>query len=383
MNILFLTAATGGGHVKASQALMEHMESRIPGCRTRLVDALKCINPAIDRLITGTYLQTIKKAPHIYGKLYDLSEKDEVYTDLVKSFNSILAPRLMKAFLEEMPDAVVCTHTMPLQMVSRLKRSGCLQIPLIGIVTDYTNHFFWKLEETDAFIVAHEFIKSDMVRMGIDKDRVFAYGIPVSRHFTDNYDCDAIIKGTNQKNRPVVLVMGGSLGLCNMESVFRSLLELEKDISIIVVTGQNSKLKKELEKLSQKSAKPVSILGYTDDISSLMDAASVIITKPGGITVSEALVKRLPIFIMDPIPGQEERNAEFLKTAGAALSLPNDRSLSKVLKKALDNPFLLQRMSAGAAKLARPNACEDITGLVSRLVLKECPFALQTGEHIL
>lgn len=382
MNILFLTASTGGGHAKASQALMEHMESSIPGCRTRLADALKYIDPAIDRLITGTYLQTIRRAPYIYGKLYDLSERDEVYTDLVKAFNRILAPRLMKIFLEEMPDAVVCTHTMPLQMVSRLKRTGCLQIPVIGIVTDYTNHYFWKLEEADAFIVAHECIRSDMAKMGIIRDRIYTYGIPVSREFTYGTGSCESIKCAPAEKRPVILLMGGSLGLCGMKSVFSSLLALDKEISIIAVTGHNKKLKKELESLSSKSAKPVSILGYANNISSLMDAASIIITKPGGVTVSEALVKRLPIFIMDPIPGQEERNAEFLKNAGAALSLPNDRSLPDFLTKVLENQFLLRRMSAAAEKLALPNACEDIAGLICRLVMKDRPLALKTGEYM-
>ncbi len=380
MNILFLTASTGGGHIKASQALMEYMESRIPGCRTRLVDALNYINPAIDRLITGTYLQTIRRAPYIYGKLYDLSEKGEMYTAFVKGFNSILAPRLMKLILEEMPDAVVCTHTMPLQMVSRLKSTYGLQIPLIGIVTDYTNHFFWKLEETDAFIVAHESIKSDMARMGIRRDRIYPYGIPVSKQFTGS--SSEAIKCKAPEEKPVILLMGGSLGLCNMKSVFVSLLELEKEIRIIAVTGHNKRLREELESLSSKSAKPATVLGYTHNISGLMDEASAIITKPGGVTISEALVKRLPIFIMDPIPGQEVRNAEFLKSAGAAISLQNDRSLPGILKKSLSNPFLLRSMSAGAAKLAMPNACEDIVRLICRLATNHSGYVLQTGEII-
>jgi processive 1,2-diacylglycerol beta-glucosyltransferase len=382
MNILFLTASTGGGHVSASQALMEHMESRIPGCRTRLVDALKYIGPAIDRLITGTYLQTIRRAPYIYGKLYDLSEKDEVYSDLVKAFNRILAPRLSGIFQEERPDAVVCTHTMPLQMVSQLKRMGYLQIPVIGIVTDYASHFFWKQEEADAFIVPHERIRSDMARMGIFKDRIYTYGIPVSGQFANSNGINESKKYALLKERPVVLLMGGSLGLCSMKSVFASLLALDKEISIIAVTGHNKKLMAELERLLSRSAKPAAILGYTHNISDLMDKASVIITKPGGVTVSEALVKRLPIFIMDPIPGQEERNAEFLINAGAALSLPDDRSLPDFLTKALDDPFLLRRMSAAAAKLAMPDACEDITGLICRLVMKDRQFALQTGGFI-
>ncbi|NLK87525.1 MAG: UDP-N-acetylglucosamine--LPS N-acetylglucosamine transferase [Clostridiaceae bacterium] len=381
MNILFLTASTGGGHVKAAQALMEHMERRIPGCRTKLVDALKYISPAVDRLITGTYLQTIRRAPYIYGSLYSLSEKDEVLTDLVKAFNSILAPRLLRIFLDESPDAVVCTHTIPLQIVCRLKKTGLVQIPVAGIVTDYTNHYFWKLDEADAFIVPHECIRSDMAGMGIRKDRIYPLGIPVSSQFTDSNVSSGSTGYKIPDKRPVILLMGGSLGLCNMRAVFASLLALDKEISIIAVTGHNEKLKKELEELSSVSATPAAVLGYTHIISKLMDAASIIITKPGGVTISEALVKRLPILIMDPIPGQEERNAEFLTGSGAALNLPNDETLPDVLMRTLEDPFLLRRMSAAAAKLAMPDACEDIARLILRLVMKECTFDMPSCEY--
>lgn len=376
MNILFLAASTGAGHVRVSQALMEHMESRIPGCRTRLVDALNYVSPVIDRIITGTYLKTVRKAPFIYGKLYGLSERDETCTDLAKAFSSILAPRLSGLFAGEMPDAVICTHTIPLQMVCRLKRTGFLKIPVIGIVTDYTNHYFWKLEETDAFVVPHEYIMSDMIRMGIDRDRIYPCGIPVCREFTRENGCADITGYAFPLERPAVLLMGGSLGLCNMKDVFASLLALDKDVSIIAVAGRNEKLKKELESLASMSSKPAAVLGYTHDVSRLMDMASVLVTKPGGVTISEALVKKLPIFIMDPIPGQEERNAEFLINAGAALRLPNDGSLRDVLAKALDDPLLLCRMSQAASRLARPDACKDIADLVRELVMKDRRFAL-------
>ena len=376
MNILFLAASTGGGHVKASQALMEHMESRIPGCNTRLVDTLRYINPAIDKLITGAYLQTIKRAPCIYGKLYDLSEKDEIYSNFVKSFNSILAPRLLPIFAEEKPDAVVCTHTIPLQMVSQLKIARYIQIPTVGIVTDYTNHFFWKLAEVDAFIVAHECIKSDMVKMGTPKDRIYTYGIPISRDFTVNTCYASEARKINQNRKPLILLMGGSMGLCNMKSIFTSLLELKNNIRVIAVTGHNIKLRHELERLTSTLSISAMITGFTNDISQLMDAASLIITKPGGITVSEAIVKRLPIFMMKPLPGQEERNAEFLTNAGAAVRLPNDSSLPKVIKKALDSPLLLEHMSTEAWKLAKPNACEDICLLIRNLVIKNYSYAV-------
>ena len=147
MHILILTAATGGGHVKAASALKEYMEKRIAGCRIDIVDALKYINPLVEKLITGTYLQTIRSVPGVYGKLYNLSEKDESISGMVKGLNGVLAHRLYSLVERDSPDAIICTHTIPLQMVSRMKQKGLLDAPAIGIVTDYTNHFFWKLDE--------------------------------------------------------------------------------------------------------------------------------------------------------------------------------------------------------------------------------------------
>ncbi len=368
MNVLFLTAATGGGHVKAAQALMEHMEKQLPGCKTRLVDALKYINPIIDRLITGTYLNTVKTLPCLYGKFYDLSEKDETITKLVRGLNNLLSRRLLQLFQEDMPDAVICTHTMPLQMLARLKKKGLVSVPVIGIVTDYTNHYFWKLDEIDAFIVAHECIKEDMVKMGLRESSIYVCGIPVAEHFAkEQADRRICLARLGLENKPTVLVMGGSLGLGNIEQVFRSLLYIKQEIQIVVVTGSNNKLRQKLEAISAKCCN-IRILGYTEIISELMSASSLIITKPGGVTISEALVKRLPICIMDPIPGQEERNAKFLRNSGAAFSLTDRDDLEYLLEHTLLKPNILKRMSEAAGRLAKPNACEEISDIVERLV---------------
>ena len=371
MNILFLTAATGGGHVKAAQALMQQMERQIPDCKTRLVDSLKYINPLIDRLVTGTYLKTIRILPAIYGKFYDLSEKDEFITNLVKGFNYILSRKLCSLIEQYNPDAVICAHTMPLQMMSCLKIKKLLNIPVIGIVTDYTNHFFWKLEGVDAFIVAHECIKNDMVKMGIRSDRVHACGIPVTEDFLSTRERCLLLKEMGLENKPTLLLMGGSLGFGGLQSVFSSLLKLHRDIQIIAVAGCNKKLQNQLESLAQGSLKNVRVLGYTDKISELMDVADLLITKPGGITVSEALIKKLPFLIMTPIPGQEERNARFLMASGAAFRLTHYDNMEAVLKMTLDRPSVMQQMAAAAINLAKPHACEDIAGLVRELVQKE------------
>jgi processive 1,2-diacylglycerol beta-glucosyltransferase len=386
MDILFLTAATGGGHIKAAQALMQQMERRNPQCGTRLVDSLTYVNPFIDKLITGTYLHTIKRFPGVYGRFYDLSEKGGAVTDLVKGLSGLLSRKFYSLFEQNQPDAVVCAHTMPLQMMASLKRKGLLNVPVIGIVTDYTSHSFWKLEEVDAFIVANGTVREEMIKTGIHPDRVYACGIPVSQNFLALGSKSRILESLGFEKKPTLLLMGGSLGFGELESIFKELLALRRDMQIIAVAGCNNKLRDRLESLSANVGGNVKIFGFTDRISELMDISDLLITKPGGITVSEALVKKLPMLITKPIPGQEERNARFLLNAGAAMRLEPHGKLGPAVSNLLDHPALLRRMSAAAAGLARPAACEEAVRLVeglaagpvySRRLPVDTPFAVK------
>lgn len=369
MNALFLTAATGGGHAKAAEAVMECMNRRISGSKGSIVDSLKCISPMIEKLVVGAYLQTVKSTPQIYGTLYRLSELDENISELTKSFNYLLSYRICDFIGSYRPSVIVCTHTFPLQMVSNLKKKGRLSVPVVGIVTDFANHTFWKLDHIDAFVVAHPSIKQEMVRMGISEERVHAFGIPVSQRFLQKGESTAIRKELGlQNNRLTVLLMGGSLGFGHMRTVYQSLLESKRDIQILAVTGWNQKLKRQLESMSRGYGKETRIFGYTDRISDLMDISDILITKPGGMTVSEALVKQLPLLILSPIPGQEERNARFLINSGAAAQLHAQDDLDFVLRQIYDNPLRIQQMKDMAAYLARPYACEEIVTLMKELV---------------
>ena len=156
MKVLFLSAATGGGHAKAAEAVMEVMKMRHPGFSGQLVDTLKHISPVVDKLVVGTYLRTVKNTPRIYGEFYKLSEARENITDITKTFNKLMAVKLVDFINEYAPSVIVCTHTFPLQMLSSLKQKGVVTIPVIGIVTDFVNHLFWKLHGVDAFIEPHE-----------------------------------------------------------------------------------------------------------------------------------------------------------------------------------------------------------------------------------
>lgn len=374
MKVLLLTASTGGGHAKAAEALAESLERKHPEWETVTVDSLKCISPIVDRLVTGAYLNTVKNAPNLYGRLYDLSERDRSITDLSKAFNKLLSYRLCDFMDACRPSAVVCTHTFPLQMLSNLKCMNRINIPVIGIVTDFVSHLFWKLEGIDALVVSHRHIRDDMMKLGIPGGMIHTFGIPVSAAFHEVRDKQQLRKELGMQDKPTLLIMGGSLGFGEVRNIFESLLKCGRDMELIAVTGRNEKLKLHLEALSQDYGKNTMILGYTNRVHDLMDLADFIITKPGGVTIAEALVKRLPILITPPIPGQEERNARFLEANGAAVRLVNGESLEKVLYPLMDNPLKVRYMKEMAGLLAQPKAGEDIIGLIESLAgTQVCP----------
>ncbi len=379
MKVLFLSASTGGGHAKAAEAVMEIMELKYPGFTGQVVDTLKHISPMIDRLVVGTYLSTVKNTPHIYGTFYKLSENGENITDITKTFNKLMAVKLVDFISEYAPSVIVCTHTFPLQMLSSLKQKGIVTIPVIGIVTDFVNHLFWKLDGVDAFIVAHEYIKNDMIKAGMPRERIYTLGIPVAQVFLKKKDRFQLAHELGLKNKLTMLVMGGSLGFGEFKDVFVSLLKCSRDIQVIAVAGHNKKLEKELRIIAEHSEKDTKILGYTNRISDLMDVSDILITKPGGVTISEALVKKLPLLIMSPLPGQEERNARFLTNTGAAASIFSNEDLDSLFCQVLDNPLRLKHMREMAEYLAKPKASEAIAELIESLSGQRNILLAKTG----
>ncbi|NJD01014.1 MAG: UDP-N-acetylglucosamine--LPS N-acetylglucosamine transferase [Ruminiclostridium sp.] len=379
MKVLFLSASTGGGHAKAAEAVMEVLKIRHTGFNGQVVDTLKHISPIIDRLVVGTYLKTVKNTPRIYGKFYKLSETGENISDITKTFNKLMAVKLVAFINEYAPSVIVCTHTFPLQMLSSLKQKGLISIPVIGVVTDFVNHLFWKLDGVDAFIVAHEYIKNDMIKAGMQGERIHTLGIPISRTFLEKKDRFQLTQEFGLKNKPTILIMGGSLGFGEFRDVFKSLLKCRRDIQVIAVAGQNIKLEKELKVIACGSSKDIKILGYTNRISDLMDVSDFIITKPGGVTISEALVKKLPILIMSPIPGQEERNARFLTNTGVAAHIFRNEDLESLFCQVLDNPLRLRHMREMAEYLAKPNASEAIADLIESISDQRNILLAKTG----
>lgn len=368
MKILFLAISAGGGHMKAAESLKLYIEEKHPDSKTMLVDSLRYINPIVDKLIIGSYINTLKSTPKIYGKLYDIAESGDNLSDVSQTMNRIISYKIRRLIREFVPDLVVCTHPFPLQMLTKLKKNSVIKSKVVTILTDFTAHPFWLHDTVDAYVVAHPGMKFEMVNRGIREDIIYPLGIPISEKFLKQYDKADIRKELGLQDITTVLVMGGSLGFGDIKETFLALLNSQKRLQIILVAGKNSKLIKQVEEYSSYSDKPVKIYGYTDLIPELMSASDFIISKPGGITVSEALVKNLPLILISPIPGQEEKNARFLQNTGVAGRIYPKQSVEEVLFQIMDNPLRMQHMKEMAQHLARPTATQDIVKLFEELI---------------
>lgn len=454
MDILFLSVSTGGGHIRAAQALKNYIETFYPSSRCRIVDTFKHISPLADKLIVKSYLNIINRLPFLYGSLYNLSERNKNIINATYTFSRLFSHKIIPLIREFKPSIIICTHTLPLQMVSYLKNKGIVNLPLVAIVTDYVNHPFWNLNNIDAIIVPHEVVLEDMVKSGIPKNIIYPFGIPLSTDFLKNHHSHKpnkkVLPNTQDiKGTLTGLIMGGSLGIRSVYSSFKMLINSERQMHINVVTGTNSRLRRKIDKQlssyctrdvknnnsnrnnsididnsSYRNSisfngrdngsninsyiykdKTIRVFGYTDKIPELMDMSDFIITKPGGMTIAEALVKKLPIFLMLPIPGQEERNLSFLIRNGAAVDLnPKNKkaahryeksslcdrvrgnfynkisnlykisnlngkdNFDEILANILDNKEALENVKRAAEDLARPNACKDISILLKKLV---------------
>jgi len=368
MNVLFLSISLGPGHIRAAEALQKFVVQKYPKSKTLIVDTFKYINPLIHTVVVDGYLNIVKYVPEIYGGLYRMSEHIKNIDRMSRGFSNLLTPKIHRLIQSFKPSIIVCTHPFPLQMIAHLKKHYNLDVPSIAIVTDFVNHPFWFQNNIEAYIVAHDYIKRDMIECGISEDRIFTYGLPVAPEFLKSIPKEQARKELSLENTLTVLLMGGSLGIGDIENTFKSFAKCKRDIQIIAVAGKNTALKKRLDSLAASFPMPVKIFGYTDSIPMLMDASDFIVTKPGAMTISEALVKRLPALIISPIPGQEERNEQFLVNSGAAVRIYKNTKIDSVLCQVYDNKLRYKQMKEIAGNLANPDSGRNILSLIEKLV---------------
>ena len=371
MRTLILSISAGGGHVNAAEAMECYLKLNNPENEVKLVDTIKYINPFLDKVVIGSYLKSLKYSPYIFGKLYKLAETGDSIATISNKVNEIIIYKLIPLIKDFSPDVIITTHPFSTEMISILKGKGKVNAPVAAILTDYAPHSFWIHPNIDAYIVSTEEMREEMVRRGVVKNQLYPLGIPVKPDFIKSYSKEETLHNLNlSTNTPTVLLMGGSLGMGRISVLYEELQQIERDIQIIVITGTNKKLFSQLSSLKQTSCKSTRIIGYTTEVNRYMQACDLLITKPGGLTITEALISNVPLALFSAIPGQEEKNAEFLLKNKLAVDLGDGKNCKEIINNLLNSPDELEQMRANCIKFARPTCGSDIKELLYSLLNK-------------
>ena len=365
--ILLVSASMGSGHTQAAQAIQTALESQQPAA-SQLIDFMAGQNSYLNTLVKDAYLKMIDIFPDMYDLLYRLSQMPLPGSKV----QSLLARAMKRSMLTlintHRPDVIICTHPFPCGAAAYLKRTRRINIPLIGIITDFAIHRLWCYRETDLYFVATPELKQQLAQQGISPSRIYATGIPVGPKFSrlpDPFEQAAIRSELGfANNDPVLLMMGGGLGMGDLEHAVHAIDALPLPLNVIVVAGRNATLRRSLTAKAQTLGHPVKVLGYTRHIPELMAAADLLITKPGALTISEALSVQLPMLLYQAIPGQEEENAAYLARKGAALWIEQTHTLASTVYELMTTPERLNYMREMAAMLGRPTAAQTIATTV-------------------
>ena len=369
MNILILSASTGGGHMRASKAIGGYMTQKNTDINVKIVDSLLYISPILNKTVTGGYVYLATKTPKLYGKLYDLTNKDHKFANFVTRLNNIFANKLLPLIDEFRPDIIITTHPFPTEMVSRLKSKKEINIPLICIMTDYAPHKAWISDKVDAYIVANDDMVTKMIAEGVDSRCIYPYGIPVDEVFFEEKEKQLVIEELGlDKNLPTILMMAGSFGVSNVFDVYENIIDIDLDFQIILVTGRNQKLYNNFEEVIGSTPKKTKLIYFTDEINKFMQASDIIITKPGGLTVTEALACNIPMAVFNAIPGQEEENAEFLLKHNMAVRISDGNSCRAAIVELLKDSEKLEDMKEACKSFDKNDSTKNIFLLINELM---------------
>ncbi len=359
--VLIFSASAGTGHVKAAEALAKTF-ARDPRVETvEHKDALVYTNKLFRDFYSKLYVQLIRSAPEVLGWVYKSSDEPWKTDQLRLRLDRLSSMPLIRFIRKFRPDITVCTHFMPVGIISHLISRGLLDAHLSIAVTDLDMHAMWLSRVFHRYFVAIEETKVHLEGLGLPPERITVSGIPVDPSFAEPVN-RAEIRYQNHlhPDKITLLVSAGALGVTPAEFVVARLLQLRHDVQAVVICGRNDELRHRLKEMLGAHSDRFKVLGYTDRMNEFMKISDLFIGKPGGLTTAEALASSLPMIIVDPIPGQEERNSDHLLEKGCALKANELTTLAWKIDQLLDQPERLELMRRNAAELGRPNSSRTI-----------------------
>jgi processive 1,2-diacylglycerol beta-glucosyltransferase len=359
---MLLSVSAGAGHVRAAEALRVAAEAE--GSVAEHLDVMDFVSTAFRALYTDFYLKLVEHHPAMWAMLYRIMDRTPPSAPLARvrrAIERLNTMRLRKAVAAFAPDAVVCTHFLPAELLMRERARGRIASPVFVQITDFDLHGMWIVPDMAGYFVASREVAFRAEARGIARERVHVTGIPVMPAFASPPSrAEAAAELGLDPRRKTFLLMGGGAGLGGIDEAAGHLLASGADAQLIALAGRNAAMLGRLENLARRHPGRLVALGFTNRVERLMAASDLVVTKPGGLTTSECLALGRPMIVHAPIPGQEERNCDYLLEQGAALKAIDANALEYRIRELIARPERIDAMSARAASLGRPHAARDV-----------------------
>jgi len=362
--ILIFYGKYGGGHFSAAKSIKDYIDKFYSNYDVEIVDCIEYVNKFVNKITTGMFSSIVKNSPKLWGKIYRGSNSG-LLGNFSNTANKLMAKKLYKLIRNFEPDLIISVLPFSSNMCSYLKKHGKINCKYATIMTDFGLHNQWLRygEYNDYIFVAHDGMRNSLLERGLNKDKIFSTGIPISPRFSETFSSNEIHENLGlSKDLPIcILFGGGEFGFSKelIEKVFSTLISNFENIQVIAIAGKNEKIKSDFEKIvnNLNKNKFVKVLGFTDKVPELMSISSFVISKSGGLTTSECIASNLPMFIVSPLPGQEEDNARFIEANNAGYWLKNNDDIKSCLDSFINN---LDTMKDNCNKIGKKNSTKDI-----------------------
>lgn len=366
--ILIIYATAGIGHKKASLAIKKaYDEMSLPNVEVAIIDALDYTNNFFKWSYLQAYLLMVNKLPLFWGMSYYFTDNTfvDIFVSVIRRFNNWLnSKKLVNYVLDMQPDVILSTHFFASEVIADLKTKMVMDSKLITIITDYRPHAWWIAEGTDMYVVAGEDTRRELEARKIDPAKIKVMGIPVEPVFSKQLDRPAIFAKTDLKDDIfTILVIGGGFGVGPIEEIAKVISQIPRNLQTVVVCGHNEELVKKMQALKDASGMNMKVLSFIDNVYEYMEISDVLISKSGGITVSESLAKDIPMIVISPILGQETANCNFLVKNQAAIKVDKLDYLKAVLEDLMSNPYKIEKLKDCINAVKKPNAAYDVAKL--------------------
>jgi len=367
--VLLLSASAGAGHIRAAQALerafAEIGEQSGASREVQHLDVLNYTNKVFRNLYSKAYIDLVNKMPEVPGWFYDKLDKPWKNERRRLALDKLNTRPLVKLLRQYQPDLIVCTHFLPAEIVSWLRAKERLTSRQVIVVTDFDVHAMWLVHHYEHYFVAIDEARVYLEALGIPAEKITVSGIPIDPVFALTKDKQEMrAKHGLASDRTTILLSAGGFGVGSVDALIASLMHLQHSAQVVAICGRNEELKERLTREASQLKPDANVLvkpfGYTKEMDELMTASDIVLGKPGGLTTCEALAKGLAFVIVNPIPGQEERNSDHLLEAGVGIRSNNLPTLAYKLDRLLADPDRFATMQRNSRALGRPNAAKEI-----------------------